>query len=163
MLHEHHIITKTKQQQLPLKLRSHLNTPNAYGFCMNLMLRTWERFSQGVSHVLISGNSADLHIAPIYDISNKMISPFYVFGLLVMSRLFRLSNGSIVVTIQRHWLSDTRNYTKFRNELTNPNRFLCCFRSSNVLSFGRRVCYGALLGTLPTYCTTIQTEDISRL
>ena len=43
-----------------------------------------------------------------------MVTPEYMLGLLMGSRLLSLRNGSIVVTIEIHWARGTRNHTQLR-------------------------------------------------
>jgi hypothetical protein len=76
----------------------------------------------------------------------------------VCPRLLCLRYGSTIVTIEIHRTGCTRNNTQLRNKISDPNSFLCSFRSNNVLSFHRRICYNILLGTFPAHCPFIQAE-----
>src|SRR3954465_8348412 len=63
----------------------------------------------------------------------------YVFGSLVRSRLLSLCNGSIVITIEVHWVHCARDNSKFGNELFDPNGLLRRIGCSNILSLCRRI------------------------
>ena len=130
---------------------------------MTLMLRLRKRFSKRISNICIRWNSANLHITSINNLTNEMISPLYVFGFLVWSRFFCLRDGTIIITVKINGARNTRNHTKFSNELPNPNTLLSRFRSSYILSLSRRVCHSALFGTLPTHCSSVEIKDKSRL
>ncbi|PKI52786.1 hypothetical protein CRG98_026821 [Punica granatum] len=56
----------------------------------------------------------------------------YMFGSLVRPEFFSLRNGSIVVTIEFHWVCDARNHNKFCYKLLDPNS-LCGVRGSDIL------------------------------
>src|SRR5262249_29044132 len=88
------------------------------------------------------------------DLPNQMVAPEYMFGSLMRPRFLSLCNCSIVITIQRYWINNARNHTKFSDELLDPNRFLCSFRSCNVLGFYGRVCYSILFRAFPADCST---------
>src|SRR3954471_12783033 len=85
------------------------------------MLALRKRLRQWVSNVIIGWYSANLHITSIDDLSNEVKTSEYVFGSLMRSRLLSLRDGSIVVTIEIHWVRNARDNPKFSNELLDPN------------------------------------------
>jgi hypothetical protein len=86
-----------------------------------------------------------------------------MFGPLVCPRLLFLRCGSTIVTIEIHRIRQTRNNTQLRNKISDPNSFLCSFRSSNLLSLCRQICYSILLGTFLPHCLSIEAEHKTEL
>jgi hypothetical protein len=81
-----------------------------------------------------------------------------MFGPLVCPSLLCLCYGTTIVTIEIHRNGRTRNNTQLRNKISDPNSFICSFRSSNVLSLCRQISYSILLGTFPAHCPSIEAE-----
>jgi hypothetical protein len=81
-----------------------------------------------------------------------------MFGPFMCPRLLCLRYGSTIVTIEIHGTGRTRNNTQLENKVSDPNNFLCSFRSSNVLSFRCRICYNILLGTFSAHRLSIEVE-----
>src|SRR5262249_51205377 len=92
-----------------------------------------------------------------------MVAPEYMFGSLMRPGFLSLCNCSIVITIQGYWINNSRNHTKFSDELFNPNCFLYSFRSCYVLGFCGRVCCILLFRAFPADCSTSHHEHITRL
>jgi hypothetical protein len=42
------------------------------------------------------------------------------------------------------------------HKISDPNSFLCSFRSSNILSFHHQICYSILLRTFPAHHPSIE-------
>ena len=61
-----------------------------------------EGFSEGVSQILLSVNLLKINVTSINDLSHKVKAVQNVFGPMVRLWLLSLSNGSCVVTIQKH-------------------------------------------------------------
>ena len=80
--------------------------------------------SQRISYIVISRYSAYIYITPIYDLPNQMETSEYVFGALMRSGFFRLSNGPVVVTEEINGVCDARNHSEILDELPYPNSFL---------------------------------------
>ena len=84
---------------------------------MAIMLLLRKRLCQWVSNIVKCRYSAYFHISSIYYLSNEVITPKYVFGSLVRSRLLGLCDSTIVITIETNGIHNAKNYAKFTNEL----------------------------------------------
>ncbi|PKI34367.1 hypothetical protein CRG98_045242 [Punica granatum] len=145
---------------LPLALEPIWHMSYANRSSVSLVLALHKRLRKWICEILICWYSAYLHISSVDDLANEMDAPEYMFGSLVRPGFFSLRNGSIVITIEIHWVYDARNHNKFCHELLDPNGLFCSVRGSNILSLCGRVDYCLLFGTLPTHSTSIQAEHI---
>lgn len=66
--------------------------------------------------ILSSVDTLHIYIYSINYLSNKVISPKYVLGSLVRSRLFNFCDGTIVITIETNEIHNARDYAKFIND-----------------------------------------------
>ena len=79
-----------------------------------------------------------------------MILPLYVFTLPVFFLFFKLYHYPNIITIQVCGQYSQGNYLKCHQELSKSKGSLCCFKSSNILSFYSGVNNTRLLHTSPT-------------
>src|SRR3954465_8987591 len=131
--------SRANANNLPLALELIRHLSYACRPSVKLMLALCKRLRQWVCNVIVCWYSANLHISSIDDLSNEMEASEYVFGSLVRSRLLSLCNGSIVITIEIHWVHNARDNSKFGNELFDPNGLLRRIGCSNILSLCRRI------------------------
>jgi hypothetical protein len=101
---------------------------------------------------------ANLYISSINDFVGEMIMSQYMLGLFVWPRLHSLRYGSTVFTMEIHRIGYTRNNTQLKNKISNPNNFLCSFRSNNILSFRRWIWYSILFRTFLAHRPSIEAE-----
>jgi len=94
----------SKPNNLSLALEPIWHIPDTQCSCMTLMLAPSKRLSEWIRDILICWYSAYLHISSVYDFSYEMEAPQYMFGSLVRPGFLSLRNGSIVVTIENHWV-----------------------------------------------------------
>lgn len=82
---------------LSLVLEEIRHNPNNHRSSMAILLLLHKRLCQLVNNIVNCLHSAYLHISSIYYLSLDVISPRYVFRLLVRSRLLSMCDGTIVI------------------------------------------------------------------
>ena len=95
---------------LPLDLKSITFLSNNISTYVIVKLLFWKWLSQRINNVLINGHFLYDYIMPTNDLSNQVVTSEYVFGSLMRPWFLCLSNGSIVITIQRYWINNSRQH-----------------------------------------------------
>src|SRR5215216_1315271 len=106
---------------------------------------------------------ANLYVSFRHLMTDGIEASLDVLGSLVKFGFLCQGNCTSIVTKDFHWTRCTRYDTYIGYEFLHPDSFICCFRSSYVLRFTCRSRHDALLGTAPTYSSTIQYKYVSGL
>ena len=119
-----------------------------------LMLRSWECFSENVGNLQIRGDVRKADDIALVFISNKMAINLNVFGALMKYWIFSNTNCSSIMCIDRCCTSCMK--TDIWKSPAKPKDFLISSRHSMILSFGRRFQDLILFFTFPRNQATTQ-------
>jgi hypothetical protein len=158
LVHKHNYDTS-----LPLTLRSLALVSNTHGPHVCRMLWLWKRIRQWIGNILVRVHLANFHITSTNNFVNEMIPLLYMLCLFVCPTLLYLRYDSTIVTIEIHRTGHTSNNTQLRNKISDPNSFLSIFKSINILSFDRQICYSILLGSFSAQHHSIEAKYKTRL
>src|SRR4051812_34302465 len=103
------------------------------------MLTLHKRLWKWVNNIIIGWYFANLNITSIDNLPIEVKASEYVFRSLVRSRLLSLRNGSVVVTIEVHWVYNARDYAKLSDEILDSNSLFCHIGCCNKLSLCYRI------------------------
>jgi hypothetical protein len=120
-----------------------------------LKLWSWKRIHQWISNIEVRVHFANLHITSINNLVNKVIAPKYMFGFLVRSRLLGLCNGTIIIKKR------SKGFGALGTTPNSETNFL--IQIASLAGFYRRIIHHFLLGTFPTYCSSIEAKHNSGL
>ena len=124
-----------KTNILPLALEPITHVLNVHGIYMLIELSLIQCLRERISYIMICGDPFNLHSLSTDDLPDQVVAPENMFGSLMRPWFLGLCNSPIVIRIQWFWINNTRDHSRFSNELLNPNSFFCCIRSCYVLGF----------------------------
>ena len=85
-------------------LKEMCHVPNTNAFNMLEELPFCESLGEGIIKVVQCWDFGDVNVCSVYNLTNEVILPLYVFSPLVASRLFGVCYRSTVVTVKRYRL-----------------------------------------------------------
>ena len=85
-------------------LKEMCHVPNTYAFNMLEELPFCESLGEGISKVVQCRDLGDDNVSSVYNLTDEVIFPLYVFSPLVASRFFGVYYCSTIVTVKRYRL-----------------------------------------------------------